>query len=66
VPENTQRLVGQPKGLSVTDSLARTFNNIVAAGGTRPTIGGTTGTVLPLAQGATVQSVAVQTSPAGV
>jgi len=59
VLEGSQRLVGQPQGLSVTDNLARTFNNLVAAGGSNPTVTNGAGAGLTLADGNTIQRVNV-------
>src|ERR671934_195747 len=66
VLEGNQRLVGQPQGLSVTDSLSRTFN-LVAAGSTNPTVTNGSGAGLTLASGNTIQRIDVSgASGAGV
>ena len=64
VLEGSQRLVGQPQGLSVTDNLSRT-NNLVAVGGANPTVTNAGGAGLTLADGNTVQRVNV-TGASGV
>jgi hypothetical protein len=61
VLEGSQLLVGEPQGLSVTDSLARTFS-LVSAASTNPTISNSAGTGLQLADAVTVQAVTVQSS----
>ena len=63
VLEANQRLVGQPQGLSVTNTNG-TYN-LVTAGGANPTITNTAGAGLTLADGNTIQRVNV-TNATGV
>jgi hypothetical protein len=58
VLENNQKLIGQPNGFSVQDSLSRT-HNLLAAGGTNPAISHTGNTVVALGSGNEIQDVAL-------
>ena len=58
VLEPNQQLVGQPQGLTVTDTLARTLN-LVSPGGANPTVTNSGGAGLTLADGNTIQRIDV-------
>ncbi|MDQ4125933.1 MAG: Ig-like domain-containing protein, partial [Actinomycetota bacterium] len=58
VLENTQKLIGQPNGFSVTDTLSRS-HNLLAAGGTAPAIAHSGQTVVTLGQNNELQDLAL-------
>ena len=59
VLENTQKLVGEPNSLDVTDGVGRTHTDLVAAGGTAPAISHTANTVVTLGSGNELQDLAL-------
>ena len=59
VLENNQKLIGQPHSLDVTDTLARTHTDLVAAGGTAPAISHAGSPVVTLASGNELQDLAL-------
>ena len=59
VLESTQKLIGQPNSLDVTDTLGRTHNDLVAAGGTAPAISHAGNTVVTLGSGNELQDLAL-------
>ena len=58
VLENTQKLIGEPNGFSVTDTESRT-HNLVAAGNTPPAISHAANTVVTLGSGNELQDLAL-------
>jgi large repetitive protein len=58
VLENNQKLIGEPNGFAVTDSLTRN-HNLLAAGGTAPAISHAANTVVTLGSGNELQDLAL-------